>query len=292
LKTALPCRNRILLLLFILISLINCTIAQNKVKGISGVYRLINEVRDGFEICIVDGPIVRQKIYPEFLYGGNEQRYLFNPKGEIWIDNSISVEEYKYTVAHELNERHLMAEFGYTYSDAHDSSLRIERMMRLSDLALSKKHEIDLPKVSPYDCDGIKEIPGLTDSIKLNNVYLQLYAVKDGIYIWVVNGAIIRRDIYPDFGLSGNDFSYHFIPKNEIWIDAQISCEETEFSIICELTERKYMSEGKGYDFAYEKALEKEIKFRESKFREAGKKHPVIIPKVLERDKGTGRGNN
>ena len=274
-----------ILSLFIFIGLFNCSEAQSKVNR---VYRLINEARDGYEICIVDGPLIRQRIYPEFLYGGNEQRYLFNPKGEIWIDNSISVEEYRYTVAHELNERHLMAKYGYTYSDAHDSSLRVERNMRSADLVLSKNHENELAMVSPYDCDSIKEIPELGDSIRLQNIYLQLYSIKEGISIWIVNGAKVRSNIYPDFGFSGNDFAYHFIPRNEIWIDAQVSCEETEFSIVSELTERKYMAEGKGYDFAYEKALVEEGKLRKSKFEEAAKKHSVVIPKVLERDKGTG----
>src|ERR1035437_4760268 len=132
-------------------------------KEIKGVYRLINEVKDGFEICIVDGPLVRQKIYPEFLYGGNEQRYLFNPKHEIWIDNSISVEEYSYTVAHELNERHLMATLGYTYSVAHDSSLRLERKMRLADLENANKHEEELPKVALCIFKKEKKIPGFGD---------------------------------------------------------------------------------------------------------------------------------
>src|ERR1035437_5358761 len=273
-KNASPIRNWNLFLLFVLIGLFNYSPAQNKVNRISGVYRLTDYVKDGFEICIVNGPLIREKIYPEFLYGGNEQRYLFNPKGEIWIDNSISVEEYRYTVAHELNERHLMAQFGYTYSDAHDSSLKIERRMRLTDLDLVKKHEKELLKVSPYDCDGIKEIAEQSDSIRLNNIYLQLYSVKDGISIWIVNGSNIRRDIYPDFGLSGNDLAYHFIPQNEIWIDAQISCEETEFSIKCELTERKFMAQGKGYDYAYGKALTAENKEMEIKYREAGKKYP------------------
>src|ERR1035437_6180926 len=132
-------------------------------KEIKGIYRLINEIKDGFEICIVDGQLVRQKIYPEFLYGGNEQRYLFNPKHEIWIDNSISVEEYRYTGAHELNERHLMATLGYTYSVAHDSSLRLERKMRLADLENANKHEEELPKVALCIFKKEKKIPGFGD---------------------------------------------------------------------------------------------------------------------------------
>jgi hypothetical protein len=257
-------------------------------KEIKGVYRLINEVKDGFEICIVDGPLVRQKIYPEFLYGGNEQRYLFNPKHEIWIDNSISVEEYRYTVAHELNERHLMATLGYTYSDAHDSSLSLERKMRLADLETANKHEGELPKVAPCDCDKIEEIPELGDSIKLKGIYLQLYSVRQGISIWIVNGSNVRRDIYPDFGFSGNDLAYYFIPKNEIWIDAQITCEETEFSILCEINERNYMVSGDDYDQGYEKALIEESKIRTQKYKEAANKHSIIIQRLTERDKGTG----
>jgi hypothetical protein len=261
---------------------------ETKNKEIKAVYRQINEIRDSFEICIVDGPLVRQKIYPEFLYGGNDQRYLFNPKHEIWIDNSISVEEYRYTVAHELNERHLMASLGYTYSDAHDSSLRLERKMRLADLEGAKKHEAELPKVAPCDCDSIKEIPELGDSIKLKDIYLQLYSVRQGISIWIVNGSNVRRDVFPDFGFSGNDLAYYFIPTNEIWIDAQVSCEETEYSINCELNERKFMASGDQYDIAYEKGLREEMKFRNEKRKEALNKPPVYVPKQLDRDKGTG----
>ncbi|MDR3668710.1 MAG: hypothetical protein P4L35_17855 [Ignavibacteriaceae bacterium] len=257
-------------------------------KEIKGVYRLINENLDGYEICIVDGPLVRQKIYPEFVYGGNEQRYLFNPRHEIWIDNSISVEEYRYTVAHELNERHLMAKFGYSYADAHDSSLRLERKLRLSDLNDAIVHEAELPKVAPCDCDSVKEIPELRDSIKLKGIYLQTYAVREGITIWIVNGSVVRRDVFPDFGFSGNDLSYYFIPKNEIWIDAQISCEETEFSIKCELNERQYMASGEDYDTAYEKAIKEVNKLREQKYKEAMNKCPIKIQKLKERDIGTG----
>lgn len=280
-----------LILIYIIIQgLIFSTIYPQitKDKEINGVYRLINEVKGGFEICIVDGPLVRQKIYPEFVYGGNAQRYLFNPQHEIWIDNSISVEEYRYTVAHELNERHLMAVFGYTYQAAHDSSLRLERKMRLADLETANKHEAELPKVGSCDCDSIKEIPSLGDSIKLKNIYLQLYSVRNGISIWIVNGSNIRRDIYPDFGFSGNDFAYYFIPKNEVWIDAQISCEETEFSILCELSERNFMSSGEDYDHAYEKALWEESMIRNQKYKEAAIKPAIKIQKLKERDIGTG----
>ncbi|MDR3609243.1 MAG: hypothetical protein P4L27_01610 [Ignavibacteriaceae bacterium] len=261
--------------------------AQINRGEINGAYRLINERKDGFKICIMDGPMIRREIYPEFLYGGNGQRYLFVPGNEIWIDNSISADEYNYTVAHEMNERHLMAAFGYTYANAHDSSLQLERQMRIADLKSAQLHESELPNVSPYDCDSIKEIAELGGSIKLKNVYLQLYSRRNDISIWIVNGSVIRREIYPDFGLSGNDHAYFFIPANEIWIDAQISCEETEFSISFELKERNYLVSGEDYDHAYEKALKEESNERKQKYLETAK-NIIRRVKETERNKGTG----
>ena len=116
------------LFFFIIISLI--TISWTCPKKVGGVYRYFYGKNGNYDIWIIDGNRVRQKIYKEFLYGGNEQRYIFNPKGEIWIDNAISSEEFDLTVAHELNERHLMAKFGWTYQAAHDSSLTLELVIR------------------------------------------------------------------------------------------------------------------------------------------------------------------
>ncbi|MGE5679344.1 MAG: hypothetical protein ACM34K_00550 [Bacillota bacterium] len=257
-------------------------------RYVSGIYRLINGKADGLDICIVDGPAVRRKIYHEFLYGGNDERYLFNPRGEIWIDNSISVWEYRYTLFHELNERSLMAKFGYTYAAAHDSSLKLERQMRQNDRKAAVQHESALPMVSPRDCDGVKQIAEISDSIKLKEVYLQLYDTRDSVSVWVVNGSLVRREIYPDFGLSGNEYVYYFIPKNEIWIDGQVSCEETGFSIARELFQRELMSKGVNYDISYSRAIKQETMLRNIKLKEAAKKPPVKLGKTLEREKGTG----
>lgn len=255
-------------------------------RTVKGVYRLIEGRTDGLDICIVDGPLVREKIYHEFLYGGNDERYLFNPRGEIWIDNSISAEEYSYTLAHELNERKLMATFGYTYSAAHDSSLKLELRMRFDDQKAARQHELELPKVSPTDCDGIKQIKIIDDSIRLQNVYLYQFESRNGITIWVVNGSLIRKEIYPDFGLSGNGYVYNFIPKGEIWIDGQISCEETGFSISREVLQRELMSKGMNYDQSYQKAIKQEVLLRKIKEKEASARPPVKFGRILEREKG------
>jgi hypothetical protein len=232
-------------------------LAAQPPKMIAGVYRVYSGTVNGFNIWIVDGKIVRESIIPEFLYGGNHERYPIVPSDEIWIDHAISCEEFNYTLKHELCERELMAVHGWTYDSAHDSALMVEQKLRFNDLRLKLKHEHNRSKVQPTDYYHEKEIQRLGDSIQLHSIYRTYVGKRDSIDIWIVDGSTIRRDIYPDFGLSGNDLAYHFIPDTEIWLDAQISCEEMEFSIRFELAERKMIADGMPYDDAYEKALMK-----------------------------------
>lgn len=255
---------------------------------VSGVYRMHMGVSDGFDIWIVDGGTVRREIYPEFLFGGNPQRYLFVPRREIWVDNSVAAEEFGYTVAHELRERNLMAHKKISYEDAHRLALDLERSMRRADDSSAREHEKELHMVSPTDCDNVKEIPDLPDSIGLHNIYRVKLGTRGTISVWLVDGAAVRRDVFPDFGLSGNDLAYHFIPKKEIWIDAQISCEETEFSTAIELLERGSMAKGMSYNQAYEQAIQAVAPPRKKAAENARRRSSIILPKVLDRDTGTG----
>lgn len=283
-------------IVFIFLFFIICHLTANgqalnksqKQNVIQNIYRVPSGEEQNKKVWIVDGLIIRRNISGEFLYGGNNERYPWIPKDEIWIDNAISAEEFKYTLAHELNERNLMAKKGMSYAEAHDSSLALERKMRLADQNFAEQHEKHLALVSPTDCDNLKQILTLSDSIYLKNIYRQYIESRNGLAVWIVDGASVRKDIYPDFGLSGNDLAYHFIPKNEIWIDAQISCEETEFSILSELTEREWMLKELSYDDAYTKALEEVSKKRNEAYK-ISLKHPAIkTTKNLIRDIGTG----
>ena len=240
-----------------------------------------------YDIWIVDGNQVRLKIFSSFLYGGNEQRYPFNPKGEIWIDNAISCEEYYLTLAHELNERHLMAKFGWKYITAHDSSLSLEQTIRHSNEERCQAHEASLKKVSATDYSNIKEIKGIPDSIQIQNIYRIPMDSREGIAIWIVDGYMVRKNIYPDFGFSGNDLSYHFIPSKEIWIDGQVSCDETEFSIATELKERKLIEGGKSYDDAYSDAIDITLKLREEMMKKAKSHFSISIPDSVTMYTGT-----
>ena len=252
-----------------------------------GVYRYNTGKINNYDIWIVDGNQVRLKIFSSFLYGGNEQRYPFNPKGEIWIDNAISCEEYYLTLAHELNERHLMAKFGWTYLMAHDSSLSLEQTIRHSNEEICRAHEASLKKVPVIDYDNIKEIKGIPDSIQLQGIYRVPVDTLDGITIWIVDGYLIRKNIYPDFGFSGNDLAYHFIPPKEIWIDGQVSCEETEYSIATEMMERKGLEAGKSYDDAYSDAIDMTLLKRQAMEKLSASHFKLAVPDSLTHYAGT-----
>ena len=275
--------KNVLLSLFVSLILISCS--SN--KDVDGVYRYYMGKEQSYNIWIVDGNQVRLKIFSSFLYGGNEQRYPFNPKGEIWIDNAISCEEYYLTVAHELNERHLMAKFGWQYITAHDSSLSLEQTIRHSNEEICRAHEASLRKISPTDYANIKEIRNIPDSISIQNIYRVPVGTRDGVTIWIVDGYMVRKNIYPDFGFSGNDLSYRFIPGKEIWIDGQVSCDETEYSIATELKERKLIEGGKSYDDAYSDAIDITLKLRENMTKMAKSHFRIAIPDSLTMYAGT-----
>jgi hypothetical protein len=276
-------RTGYLLSIILTISFMGCEHRET----VPDIYRYYSGQKNGFDVWIIDGYKVRQKIYKEFLYGGNGQRYCYVPSREIWIDNAISCEEYELTLAHELNERHLMAKFGWTYDKSHDSSLAIEVVMRYKFDSISRHHEANLPAVSPTDWTNRKEIQKLPDSIRLTNIYRIPLGLKEGLMVWIVDGYLVRKNIFPDFGFSGNDLVYHFIPPKEIWIDGQVSCEEMEYSITEEQRERKLIQEGSRYGDAYEASVEN-IRSLRHKMDGRIRNHPLlIIPDTLERDSGS-----
>lgn len=261
---------------------------QDNFPDLKRLYGFYNGEYKGFNIWIVDGNYIRREIFNEFIYGGNDERYTFVPENEIWIDNSISSEEYLTTLEHEINERNLMRQNGYTYFDAHDSSLMIELGMRRGFMDVANKHEKQLPMVTPIDYDSTQEIEDLPEQIKLSGIYKIPYAKRDGVEIWVVDGFKIRRDIYPDFGFSGNSNAYMFIPANEIWIDASITCQEIEYSIQLELKEMEYMKKGMSYDDAYTGALKTTDSLRQAMNNLISNKIPYTLQTNRYRDTGTG----
>jgi len=256
-------------------------------KSVDNIYRYYWGVKEGYKVWIIDGNTVRLKIYNEFLYGGNEQRYPFVPKGEIWIDHAISAEEFDLTLIHELNERHLMAKYGWSYDKSHDSSLAIEVGLRRQFKEICLAHEASLSKRKAMDCLNTKEIKDIPDSIELHGIYRIPLGERNGIKVWVVDGYKVRAEIFPDFGLSGNDLTYLFIPPKEIWIDGQVSCEETEYSIANELMERELMLKGVSYGKAYDSMISQNTVRRQKMYDVIRLKVPVVLPDSITKEIGT-----
>ena len=271
---------------FLLLCLCGILAGCGKREKAENIYRLYAGKVKGYDLWIVDGYKVRQKVYKEFLYGGNEQRYLFVPRGEIWIDHAISCEEYEMTLVHELNERHLMAKFGWSYERSHDSSLAIELVLRQKYEQICKGHEAGIKKVSPTDHTNKKEISFLPDSIRIESIYRIPMGHREGCSVWIVDGYRVRKNIFPDFGFSGNDLSCHFIPSHEIWIDGQVSCEETEYAIREELQIRRLMNAGMEYSDAYETAMTENHRLRDLMTKRIRSHAALAIPDPPERDSG------
>jgi hypothetical protein len=242
---------------------------------------------DSLEIYIVDGELVRREIYPDFIFGGNEQRYPFVPHNEIWIDNSIPNREYTTTLKHEINEMTLMRERQWTYIQAHDSSLMLEVLLRNGFREESLAHEKSLPEVSPTDTDSLKQIKSLPDKIKLKDIYIERRESKGNPYsIWLVDGDKVRREIYPDFGFDGDANDYNFIPENEIWIDGNVSCEEYIYLLTEEKSSIELLNAGEDYDVETKKTGIKVNELRTKIFNELSSKLVKIDRNNLTRDKG------
>ncbi|MBI3397455.1 hypothetical protein HY045_03185 [Candidatus Woesebacteria bacterium] len=221
-----------------------------KIK-LQSIYLRKAEKRLGNEVWIVNGPKIRLVIYDEFLLGGNDQRYKFVPKNEIWVDGSAGSLEYEYTTMHEVYERDLMESKGMTYNKTHNLALKIEIEERKKNKIICEKHG--------------KEV-------NLKNIYHFYWGTRDGRKIWIVDGAVVRRDLFPDFCYSGNDLAYKFIPRGEIWIDLNISCSEIEYQIVHQLTERKMLESGMKISDAYVKGTEAQTKLRVKDLKEVTEK--------------------
>lgn len=119
-----------------------------------------------------------------------------------------------------------------------------------------------------------------------DGIYCYSFEKQGKFTICIVDGSRIRQNIYKEFVYGGNEQRYPFVPKNEIWIDGQISCEETEYSIATELIERKLMSSGKSYDDAYETAIEIVRQQRMKMANFVNLRPKIVVPASLDRETG------
>jgi len=87
--------------------------------------------KHGLKVYLVDGLHVRA-IDCAFIQGGNEFRYGFVPKGELWVDWHVPEAEWPYVLLHECHETELMRK-GWSYDRAHNAAKRLENKERRKD---------------------------------------------------------------------------------------------------------------------------------------------------------------
>ncbi|HIH26179.1 hypothetical protein J4476_06195 [Candidatus Woesearchaeota archaeon] len=191
-------------------------------------YKSIN----GFDVWIVDGKYIRDKINEEFTNFGLNSRFRFIPKNEFWIEKEYGKgSEIEYYIKNLLKESELLKK-GDGYDYALGVADKFEKLFRL-------KHE----KIK-FDKKTIIK--------KVHLTLLKKFSKK--IKVYIVNGRLVRDYFFIDFTEGGHDMVYDFVPKNEVWIDDDIRRTERDFVLLHELHERNLMKNGMKYEHAHNSA--------------------------------------
>jgi len=90
------------------------------------------------------------------------------------------------------------------------------------------------------------------------NIRLKKIGQRGKIKIWLVDGAVVRRDLDPEFTNFGQHYRFKFIPEYEFWIDKEAVPDERRFFIDHLLTEWRLMRKGISYSEAADIANTKE----------------------------------
>lgn len=245
--------------------------APNTRVKLKDIYRTYMGKRGGQPVWVVDWHNVCS-IYPDWIMGGNDQRYRFNPNDEVWIDSSMGIEEYEYTVQHELIEQQLMRDKLWTYDQAHDFS------NHSLDAALRKKNgdrvESKLKKLRKNGA------PAGFEAEQYEHVYLASNGRVLGHEVWVVNGSLIRRRLDCDFAFPGaHSMRRKYVPSGEIWLDNAMSCGQLKFSMVELVSMLKAKRDGKTLDEAYAAGFLAREKERERQ-RKLCLAHELALPPV------------
>lgn len=192
------------------------------------------------KVFIVDGFIIRRDLDEEFTNFGQHYSFGYIPKYEFWIDKEASPDERKLFTDRLINEWKLMKK---AYEEAVKKDKLERKKFRKEDK--NKKFHIKLIK-----------------------------KIKDDVEIWKIDGKLVRDTLDIDFVEGGHEFVYNYVPKNEVWIDNDITTKERKFVILHELFERALMKKGSDYDSAHIKAseIEKELRLNPKKINSELKK--------------------
>jgi hypothetical protein len=201
------------------------------------------------EVWLVDGAMVRRDLNDDFVESGYHAWYGIIPQNEIWIEKDTNPEEWKYFLENIDAEQKGMAE-----------GMTLEKAAKKADVVEEKdrRREARIQKI-------LKSREERKEALeKIHKRKLLKYGNKN-LEVWLVNGEIVRGIYGLEYGFGGHGFVYHFIPKNEVWIEEVLDPKERKIILLHELHERFLMSqEGKDYLSAHHGATIVEMHYRKN----------------------------
>jgi hypothetical protein len=205
-----------------------------------------------FRVYIVDGKFIRDNLDEEFTNFGQHYRFKFIPEKEFWVDKEHSRrKEIKYFIDHLMVEHKLM-KAGEDYGAALSKADYIERKERRKSIMVRRYYQ---------------KLYGM--------IHKKLLDKMGYLKIWLVHGELVRDLYWIDFTEGGHDLVYHFIPKNEVWIDDALEPKERNLVLLHELYERELMQ--KSIDSHKKETLDKRYRkahFAASKLEHYYRHHP------------------
>jgi len=130
--------------------------------------KLLKKLKGGVKVWLVDGDLVRQKYYNDFIEGGHDKVYKWMPSKEIWIDDKLPAKNREAVILHEDHERHLMSH-GMTYDKAHRSSSIVEGEAKAHHKVAERLRQEEIMKKNPRKALAVTLIPRLIPEDEENN---------------------------------------------------------------------------------------------------------------------------
>lgn len=223
----------------------------------------------GIEVFYVSGYWIRRNLDKQFPNFGYNENFKFIPKNEFWIDYENGKKEARYWIDYFLAFRNFRGQ-GMRYKRAVNEANKVEKRERSKQRYLASVTE-DGPTSKAYKKIHKKRI---------------LTKYTDKLHIWIVRGNHVRDLFDLDFNQGGHELVYHFIPKNEIWIDDDVYKKEIPYVLIHELHERWLMKKGWRYDSGantqfMSKAEPHSAHFRAEALEFLARKYPKKTKRIL-----------
>lgn len=198
-------------------------------------------------VCLVDGQWIRDQSAADeqFTNSGTHFELSRIPYWQIWIDQGLSDDDQRFQIDNALTRWRYENE-GVPYEEALDAGMAVERSERTRAFFASGNRPVAAPQT--------------VFVMEAHRAYLG--TVKPGLRVWLVHGSVVRkRDL--NFTGGGNGMVYRaYMPRDEVWIDDQLSVSERPFYLIHEVTEWSEMSKGLPYAHAHQIASQIEYRAR------------------------------